>query len=314
MTNATHSPSSTALGRHYLFPLLAVTIWAGNTVVSKMAASAIAPMEIGFYRWLLAGLLLTPIVLPATLCNWHAIRPKLGRIVVLGLLGMVMYQTIAYYAAHMTTATNMGIINSLNPLMVLALAIPVLRQQITSGALAGCALSVTGVILVVTHGHPGALLAQGVGRGDALMLLAVLTYAAYAILLKRWDLRSIPALQLTYLQVLVAIVALFPLFLFSQRTGLNSHNIPLVLYAGVFASICAPWCWMRAVATLGPSRSSMCFNLIPLFTALIAARLLGEALATYHLTGGLLIIGGVILGEWWKTPLSTRGPVPCLRT
>ncbi|MGT2489611.1 EamA family transporter [Cupriavidus basilensis] len=70
------------------------------------------PAEISFYRWLLAALLFTPLALRPVLRNWPAIRPRCGRIAVLGLLGMVAYQCLAYYAAYMTTATHMGIIGS----------------------------------------------------------------------------------------------------------------------------------------------------------------------------------------------------------
>ena len=43
----------------YAYPLLAIFIWAGNTVVNKLAVGSIFPAEIGFYRWLLAALLFT---------------------------------------------------------------------------------------------------------------------------------------------------------------------------------------------------------------------------------------------------------------
>ena len=108
---------------NYAFPLLAILIWAGNTVVTKLSAGAIFPAEIGFYRWLLAGLLFTPFLLPQVLRNRAAIAPHLGKIFVLGVLGMAMYQSLAYFAAGITSATNMGIILSLMPLMSLALAI-----------------------------------------------------------------------------------------------------------------------------------------------------------------------------------------------
>ncbi len=36
------------------------------------------------------------------------------------------------------------------------------------------------------EGDPSRLLSQGIGRGDALMFLAVLAYAAYGLLLRRW--------------------------------------------------------------------------------------------------------------------------------
>lgn len=289
----------------YAFPLLAIFIWAGNTVINKLAVGAIFPAEIGFYRWLLAGVLFTPFMLKKVIAHWPQIRPNLGRIFVLGVLGMAVYQSLAYFAATLTTATNMGIILSLMPLMSLAMAIISLGQRLTAGALVGAGLSFAGVLVVVSSGSLGALLQHGVNLGDAMMLIATLAYAVYSTLLKKWQLR-LPPLVLLYLQVLVAIVVLFPLFAVSQKTGLNLQNVPLVLYACLLASMVAPLAWMQAVQRLGPSRTTLFFNLLPLITALIAALVLKEQLAMYHLVGGLLTLGGVVLSERWTTVLGRR--------
>ncbi|MDT3311092.1 DMT family transporter [Pseudomonas sp. rhizo66] len=289
----------------YAFPLLAIFIWAGNTVINKLAVGAIFPAEIGFYRWLLAGLLFTPFMLKAVIAHWPQIRPNLGRIFILGVLGMAVYQSLAYFAATLTTATNMGIILSLMPLMSLAMAIISLGQRLTAGALVGAVLSFAGVLVVVSSGSLGALLQHGVNMGDAMMLIATLAYAIYSTLLKKWQLR-LPPLVLLYLQVLVAIVVLFPLYVVSPKTGLTLQNIPLVLYACLLASMLAPLAWMQAVQRLGPSRTTLFFNLLPLITALIAAVVLKEQLAMYHLVGGLLTLGGVILSERWTTVLGRR--------
>ena len=286
----------------YAFPLLAIFIWAGNTVINKLAVGVIYPTEISFYRWLLAGLLFTPFVLKPVIANWSVIRPNVGKIFILGLLGMVIYQSLAYFAAALTSATNMGIILSLMPLMVLTLSIISLGQRLTAGALVGAVLSFAGVLVVVSNGSLEALLAHGLNLGDAMMLIATLAYAIYSTLLKKWQLR-LPPLQMLYLQVLVAIVLLFPLYVVSPKVGPNLHNIGLVLYACVLASMLAPLAWMKAVAVLGPSRTSLFFNLLPLITALIAAVVLNEQLHAYHLIGGALTLGGVILSERWRTPL-----------
>ena len=289
----------------YAFPLLAIFIWAGNTVINKLAVGAIFPAEIGFFRWLLAGLLFTPFMLKAVIAHWPQIRPNLGKIFVLGVLGMAVYQSLAYFAATLTTATNMGIILSLMPLMSLAMAIISLGQRLTAGALVGAVLSFAGVLVVVSSGSLGALLQHGLNMGDAMMLIATLAYAIYSTLLKKWQLR-LPPLVLLYLQVLVAIVVLFPLYVASPKTGLTLQNIPLVLYACLLASMVAPLAWMQAVQRLGPSRTTLFFNLLPLITALIAAVVLKEQLAMYHLVGGLLTLGGVILSERWTTVLGRR--------
>jgi drug/metabolite transporter (DMT)-like permease len=289
----------------YAYPLLAIFIWAGNTVITKMSAGAIFPAEIGFYRWLLAGLLFTPFMLKPVIAHWPAIRPHLGKIFILGVLGMAVYQSLAYFAAALTTATNMGIILSLMPLMSLAMAIISLGQRLTAGALAGAVLSFAGVLVVVSSGSLDVLLEHGVNLGDAMMLVATLAYAVYSTLLKKWQLK-LPPLVLLYLQVLVAVVVLFPLFLVSPKTGLTLQNMPLVLYACLLASMLAPLAWMQAVVRLGPSRTTLFFNLLPVMTALIAALVLHEQLAKYHLVGGMLTLGGVILSERWTTVLGRK--------
>ena len=60
---------------------------------------------------------------------------------------------------------------------------------------------------------------------------------------------------------------------------------------------------MKAIALLGPSRTTLFFNLLPLLTALIATVVLNEQLHAYHLIGGALTLAGVILSERWTTPL-----------
>ena len=293
----------------YAYPLLAIFIWAGNTVINKLAVGAIFPAEIGFYRWLLAGLLFTPFMLKPVIKHWPEVRPNLWRIAILGVLGMAVYQSLAYFAASLTSATNMGIILSLMPLMSLAMAIAALGQRLTAGALVGAVLSFAGVLVVVSSGSLAALLQHGVNLGDAMMLVATLAYAIYSTLLKKWQLR-LPPLVLLYLQVLVAVVVLLPLFLASPKVGPTLQNIPLVLYACLLASMLAPLAWMQAVVRLGPSRTTLFFNLLPLITALIAAVVLHEQLAWFHLVGGLLTLGGVILSERWTIVLGPLAGKP----
>ncbi|AAY39474.1 DMT family transporter [Pseudomonas fragariae (ex Marin et al. 2024)] len=286
----------------YAFPLITVLIWAINTAVTKASAGVIFPAEIGFYRWALAGLLFTPFMLGPVWANRAAIKPVLGKIFILAVLGTALYQSLAYFAASLTTATNMGIIQSMVPMMALGLSIACLGTRLTSGALLGAVLSFTGVLVVVSAGNPAGLIEQGVNRGDAMVLVAAASYAVYSTLLKKWQLR-LPPLQLLYVQILLAIMVLLPPFMLSAKTGLNASNLPMVLYAAIPTSMLAPWLWMTSIMRLGPSRTTLFFNLMPIATALIAAATLGEQLALYHLFGGALTLCGVILAERWTTPL-----------
>ncbi len=281
----------------YAFPLITILIWAVNTAVTKASSGVIFPAEIGFYRWALAGLLFTPFMLRPVWANRAAIKPLLGKIFILAVLGTALYQSLAYFAAGLTTATNMGIIQSMVPMMALGLSIDLPGQ---SPDLVGAIISFAGVVVVVSAGHPGDLIEHGVNRGDAMVLVAAASYAIYSTLLKKWQL-CLPPLQLLYVQILLAIIVLLPPFILSAKTGLNASNIPMVLYAAIPTSMLAPWLWMKAIMRLGPSRTTLFFNLMPIATALIAAATLGEQLALYHLFGGALT-----LAERWTTPLRSK--------
>lgn len=289
----------------YLYPLVAAVLWGGNAVVTKASAGVIGPAEIGFWRWVAAAAFMAPFALPALLRGRRLQWRDLWRLLVLGGLGGGLFPILAYFAAAHTSALNIGIIQSLMPLVAVLLAIAMLGQRLTAGAVLGGVVSLLGVALVVSQGQPARLLAQPPNLGDALMIVAVLSYAVYSVLLKRWQVPVTP-FQSLFVQNIAAGLAVVPLWLLLPRHGLDGGNIGLVLYAGILAAVVAPLCWMLGIAAIGPARASMFFNLIPVVTAALAVALLGEHLTLPLLAGGALTIGGVILAERWKAPLAPR--------
>ena len=288
-----------------LFPLLAVLIWSINAVVSKLSATAIDPAAISFYRWLLALITLTPFVLPGVIRHWAAIRANWWKLMVLGMLGMVLYQSLAYYAAHSVSALFMGIIVSLIPLLTILISIVLLRVAPTVGIAIGSLLSLGGLIWLVSAGNPGELLQHGIGKGELMMFAATASYALYGVLTKRWAI-ALPNWQSLYVQILFGVVLLLPNFLMAQDVSLTSQNIPLVLFAGIPASIVAPYLWIHGVMRLGANTASIFMNLAPVFTAIIAVLFLHEHLHSYHLIGGGITLLGVILSQRLRTPLGRK--------
>ncbi|MVW77412.1 DMT family transporter [Bordetella sp. 02P26C-1] len=310
MSNASPAPSA----RHMLFPLFAALIWSLNMVVTKMAADVIAPASIGFYRWVLAGAILTPFLLLSVLRDWRKIAPHLGKLAVLGALGMAIYQGLTYVAAATTTATHMGIITAMVPLITIALGCIVLREWPVWTAIAGGALSLFGLGVLLGEGNPLQLLEGSGSVGDALMGVAALSYALYGVLLRRWPL-PIGVWQSLYVQVLFGILFQLPTFLMGPASPLNADNIPLVLYAGIFPSLFAPYLWMQGVRYLGPNRASIFLNLMPVGTVAIAAFTLGEVPHGYHIIGGVMALAGVSVAQWRpRGKKQQRGEKPSKRT
>lgn len=281
----------------FLFPLLAILIWAANTVVAKAAAGVVDPAAISFYRWVIAALALSPFCLPPLWRRRAEIRPLLGKLLVLSLLGMVLYQCLAYYAAHSTSATNMGVIGSLVPLLTLLNGALFFGQRPGRQALLGMSLSLFGVLWLLGQGNPLALLHSGINPGDGMMLLGAASYALYGLLIRRWQLPFGPWLNL-YVQILLAVLLLIPVALNADSLAVPAEGWGLVLFAGLASSLFAAYCWMRGLATLGVERTSVFMNLMPLCTALIAVITIGEPIHGYHLLGGGLILTGVMISQF----------------
>lgn len=279
-----------------VLPLLAVLIWSLNIVVTRYVSDFISPVSISFYRWLIAFVLLTPFMLHRAWQVRAQIRQHLGQLAILGAFGMVLYQGIAYTASHYTSATNMGIINAFIPVFTIFVSMLLLRDIPNRFALIGSALSFLGLLYVIGQGDFSALLTSGHHFGDALMVIAVFLYAFYGVFLKKWRL-NLPLMVSVYLQIAFALLFHLPFIVYLGLDALNSKNALSVVYAGVFPSLFAPILWMLAVQHLGPNRTSIFMNLMPVFTAVIALIWLHEQWTIYHTLGGVMILLGIALAQ-----------------
>ncbi|HCE3383912.1 TPA: DMT family transporter [Vibrio parahaemolyticus] len=280
----------------YLLPFFTVMIWGGNSIVNKMAASTIEPSAMSFYRWFVAMLLLTPFCLPALIKQRHVIRPYLTKLAFLALLGMVLNQSLGYYAGLTTTASNMALITSLVPLISVFLSVPLLGKSVSMLSIVGGVISLGGLAFMLGHGDVTYFLHQDMTQGDSLMLLAALVYAAYCVLLKRWKM-PFNSLTLVYMQGFFSVIMLTPLWLSSEQLLPSQEALPLIAYAGIAASIFAPLMWVKAIDLIGADSSAMFMNLMPVVSVALASTLLGEEIHVYHIIGGLMVISGVILSQ-----------------
>ncbi len=280
----------------YLLPFFTVMIWGGNSIVNKMAASTIEPSTMSFYRWFVAMLLLTPFCLPAVIKQRHVIRPYLTKLAFLALLGMVLNQSLGYYAGLTTTASNMALITSLVPLISVFLSVPLLGKSVSMLSIVGGVISLGGLAFMLGHGDVTYFLHQDMTQGDSLMLLAALVYAVYCVLLKRWKM-PFNSLTLVYMQGFFSVIMLTPLWLSSEQLLPSQDALPLIAYAGIAASIFAPLMWVKAIDLIGADSSAMFMNLMPVVSVALASTLLGEEIHVYHIIGGLMVISGVILSQ-----------------
>lgn len=277
-------------------PLLAVLIWSMNIAVTRYVVDYISPVSISFYRWLVAFLVLTPFMATRVWRERVLIQQYWKKLAVLAAFGMVLYQGLGYTAAHYTSATNMGIINAFIPIFTIFVSMFLLKEIPNRFAIVGSILSFLGLLYVMAQGNLAGLIQSGGHLGDVMMVIAVFFYAFYGVFLKKWQL-NIPLMISLYIQIIFALLYHLPFVLWLGLEAINPQNISSVLYAGIFPSLIAPLVWMLAVQMIGPNRTSIFMNLMPVFTAIIAYIWLNEAWTVYHSIGGAVILLGILLAQ-----------------
>ncbi len=286
----------------FLLPLLAVLIWSMNIAVTRYAVDLIEPASISFYRWFIAFIVLTPFMLFKVWTQRALVRRHLGQLAILSAFGMVLYQGLSYTAAHYTTATNMGIVNAFIPVFTIFVSMLILKDIPNRFAIVGSIISFLGLLYILGKGDFTTLLNMGGHSGDLLMVVAVFFYAFYGVFLKKWQLK-IPLLISLYVQIGFALLYHIPFLMYFGLDAINARNAPSLLYAGIFPSLLAPLLWMLAVQHIGPNRTSIFMNLMPVFTAIIASLWLAEQWTLFHTIGGMMILVGIVMAQKKNAPV-----------
>ncbi|MCH8551753.1 MAG: DMT family transporter [Natronospirillum sp.] len=281
--------------------LCATTLfWGGNFVLGRAVSADIPPVALAWWRWVLALLVILPF---AARPLWQ-LRPVLVRewryLLAVSILSVTIFNTFVYLGLQTLPATNAVLLLSSGPVLILLFTWLLFGEAMSVRQLLGTAVSIAGVILIVTEGQPTELFSafRG-GSGNLWILAAVISWCLYSVLLRRRP-AEIGGTAFFALTALVGWIVLTPLFLhehFVQDRVMdwNTTTLLSIGYVGLFASVVAFLFWNRGVQILGPGSAGYFINLIPVWALLLATLLLGERLLPFHWVGMVFIFSGIAL-------------------
>ncbi|MGI3128270.1 DMT family transporter [Nitratireductor sp. PBL-C9] len=283
----------------YIFLCLTTLFWGGNAVASRLAVGHVSPMMLTTLRWILSSSLLVFFAWPHLKRDWPAIRAKLPLLAFLGMMGFTGFNALFYSSAQFTSAINIAIEQGAIPMVIFVVNFLLFRLRVTSLQVAGFMLSLVGVAIVASHGEFARLLDLDVNFGDALMLVAVLLYAAYTVGLRLKP--DIHWLSLMFVLSLFALLASFPLVAWEAATDRlivpDAQGWMVVGYVVVFPSLLAQSLYIRGNELIGGNRAGLFINLVPIFGTLLSIVILGEDFFAYHAVALTLVLGGIWLAE-----------------
>src|SRR5438067_2422418 len=195
---------------------------------------------------------------------------------------------------HRTTASRSGFLTGLLVVFVPLIELCFFKKRPAAPQIAGVVIAVLGMAVLSRGGAAGH--AQLVG--DLLTFGCAVVFAVHIVVLGRVAPRhDVLPLLLVQLAGTGALAALCGPLVEAQRFQADPRTLAALAYLAVFATLFAFGIQTWAQRKLSSVRFALISALEPVFAALWAALLIGERLTVLALSGGALIVLGVVTGE-----------------
>ncbi len=291
MTTATHVRPAFGVTDLLLFTM--AVIWGINFSVVKYATESFSPPALTGLRVALAALFLIGV-------SYTGPRPHLARrdillLLLLGVLGNGLYQLFFVHGVARTRAGNAALIVGSAPAFIALFARLRGLERVRRLTLAGIALSVGGVALVIA-GSAGASNGEATLLGSLLVFGGVLCWTVYTILLQPYT-KRIHVVQLSAITMVGGAVPLLivstPALIATDWAGVSLGGWLALFYASVVSMGIAYLFWYRGLRVLGPTRTAVYSNLQPIIALVVAWMFLNETPTVFQAVGAATIVAGV---------------------
>ena len=274
------------------FGLAAAFAWGAQAVVARSGTvGGYTPLDLAALRYIAAGLVLAPFA-------WRAraalLAIGLPRLIVVAIAGGAGNALLFSWGLVHAPASHGGTIAPITAaIMGAVLGIPLLREWPTRGRVVAIGVIVAGVALIGWDGIGGAH--PGAWRGDLILLCAGTTWAAFTLLLRRWQ---VPALAGNAAVCCLSALMLIPVWLALGMGSVPGQPIGMTLLQmvaqGLVASALATTLYARAGELLGATRTACLTALVPVTAVMLSVLVLAEPLGLAKLSGVTLAVGGML--------------------
>lgn len=269
--------------------LAAVSFWGISFISAKIALEVFDPIVLGFFRYVLAVVIVLAIVWVKKI-SLRVTKKDLLTFVLAGFFGIFLFSSLENTALQWIAPESGAIMSSLAPLMIL-LANTIFageRFNWRHGVLA--LISIVGVALVVS---PDAFGTSREGLfGLILMVLSILSWTAYSLLTKHVTERH-DTIKVTALQSLAALVAFAPTLLFRPLPDFSLFDAAHwghFLFLGIVCSAGAYLLFIHSIRVLGVTTPNVILNFTPIVTVLVGAVWFGSTIGWIQVLGAALVV------------------------
>jgi drug/metabolite transporter (DMT)-like permease len=293
-----------------LAALLAVVVWGGSPVGTKLAVASLPPLTVAALRTVLGGALALPLAFVLRVPPPRR-RRQLGLLALSSFGGFVGFPALFTVGMQHTSGIHGAMILAVLPVTTGAITHALHRTLPRGRWWLGCALALAGEFLLVASRHAGTGQASSLG-GDALALVSTLFASGGYVAGAKLTQTGYPSQGATYWGVGLAAICLAPLLPW-LLAGQHFSDIPVpalwgLVYLAAGVSVAGYVLWYWALARGGIARVGLFQFVQPLFGVLLAWALLSEPVALPVWAAAALILAGVWIAAGQSDRATPRAP------
>ncbi|HEU5348215.1 MAG TPA: DMT family transporter [Ktedonobacterales bacterium] len=279
--------------------VLANVLWAGTYAIGKIALSEAPPIELNMLRFVLASLLLVPVLMYYRK-QIPRDRRTLFLLLQLALLGFVLNKALEYIGLALSTASDVALLIATESIFTGLLSWVFLRERVTRASVAALAIGLLGVYLIVERGLVPNLGDGDTARiiGDLLVVLSLLLEAAYTVRGKS-TLTTLPPLLFITLTITGSLFFWVPAGVVAvMHSGLPHLSVGgwlAVFYLAAVTTVLSYWLWFRGLNVVDASAAAPLLFIQPLLGAALAILILHDSLTLATAAGAVCIVASLLL-------------------
>lgn len=296
LVNTSKRKTDATIFTHIILAVVA-TSWGVNNIVMKVGFQYLTAPQFSGIRLLIT----LPFML--FLAFWMPSRVKFERkdfwrIVLVGALGLGIFQIFFPIGIDQTSTPVGGILMATMPIQVAIISVLFRLERPGWKSITGIMLTVIGLLLLSLSASGSEVDTQSTILGIFLVVFAETGYAINTTFLRPY-MKKYPPLQVTGLAMAVSVI-LFQLVYFPQLLKLRGTTIPPIawattIYSGMVAFLISNILWNLSIRKIGSTKVAVYGNLPPVIVMILSAIILKDIMSPLQMLGALVILFGVVL-------------------
>jgi len=274
----------------------AVVIFGGSAIATKVAISAISPLDVSIMRTVIGGLIAIPLAFALRIKLPASVQQK-SLLLLSGGCGFIGFPLLFTFGVSLTTANHATMILAILPVLTGAIAMSWDRQRPRGTWWLGCAIAFAGEALLLYD--PDASNGAASIAGDLLVWLSTLFASLGYVAGARLQRSGYSARGITFWGVGLFAVLLLPVAALvidsANLQSAGSYAWSGLLYQAIGVTIVAYILWYWALGTGGIARIGLFQFLQPVSGVILAWLILSENLSLIFMLASSTIMVGVVL-------------------